>query len=361
MIRIFCVIIFLLNALEASLLSGRKPKTAASSGAEIVEVIRQGKEALTELRIFYSTISEPKHYKKETALRLKIAISNIHYAGSAMLIFSPEKLTVSIIYGGAGITDKGFNQAIKFYSVPLPFMQALKNKKSILGFGRTHRGFYKRFEESWDDVYRKIRQFAKKQGFELSHLRYRIIGHSMGSGEAYIAAYRLALITFKGDPELIRSRVKVFTFGSPRAFDAALASDYNKRLHNVTYRFIHDGDSVIPKLPLNLLGYKHVGYEIKLPRPDVRKKRFHEDDAYLNSLDKTLKTVDEHQISIQDALRQSGVSMKKTGSSWTGRLVSTLANGVRAPIHGLVSCAHWDRCKALVEFESGEQTAGNKK
>lgn len=58
----------------------------------------------------------------------------------------------------------------------------------------------------------------------------------------------------------------VYTFGQPRAGDAAFARDYNAHLRERTFRVIRATD-IVARVPWLLGAYRHAGHEILFPAP----------------------------------------------------------------------------------------------
>ena len=81
-----------------------------------------------------------------------------------------------------------------------------------------------------------------------------ITGHSLGGSLGVAVAYELI--------KLGRTAKAVYTYGMPRAGNPAFASDYDARLGNSTFRFVH-GDDLVPTVPpaacSTMACYQHVG------------------------------------------------------------------------------------------------------
>ena len=90
-----------------------------------------------------------------------------------------------------------------------------------------------------------------------------ITGHSLGGSLGVAVAYELS--------KLGRTAKAVYTYGMPRAGNPAFASDYDARLGNSTFRFVH-GDDLVPTVPpakrlQQLIGlHQHVGWLIHCER-----------------------------------------------------------------------------------------------
>ena len=138
--------------------------------------------------------------------------------------------------------------------------------------GKVHSGFYSLFRDSWESVYRILKGYANEQGLEIKDLEILFAGHSMGGAIANIAALCLRMTE---DAE----NLHVATFASPRVFDFYGAQFYNEHLGKNTIRVVNLSDSV-PSLPLGVLGYKHVGEQVKLGHPGLGLD--HQVDIYRN-------------------------------------------------------------------------------
>lgn len=101
------------------------------------------------------------------------------------------------------------------------------------------------FEEALNSVWGKI-------SVELSRLTCPVFytGHSLGGALATLAAARIA-------PKAL------YTFGSPRVGNAAFAAPLDNLPH---YRVVDDQD-IVPTVPPEALGFRHVGAELKLAAP----------------------------------------------------------------------------------------------
>lgn len=83
-------------------------------------------------------------------------------------------------------------------------------------------------------------------------------GHSMGGALATLFAYELAQHDFKQAPS---PEIQMWGFGSPRVGNIPFAEKYDK-LDIVTWRISNLND-IVTKVP-SLLGFKHVGVEVRL-------------------------------------------------------------------------------------------------
>ena len=60
----------------------------------------------------------------------------------------------------------------------------------------------------------------------------------------------------------------VYTFGQPRVGDKAFTDNYDSKMKECTFRFVHDED-IVPKIPSFFQGYKHVGTECYFDRDGI--------------------------------------------------------------------------------------------
>jgi triacylglycerol lipase len=90
-----------------------------------------------------------------------------------------------------------------------------------------------------------------------------VTGHSLGGALGVAVAHELS--------KSKRSAEAVYTFGMPRAGDATFAADYDQRLGQRTFRFVH-GEDLVPSVPpAQLLApalapHQHVGFFIHCDR-----------------------------------------------------------------------------------------------
>lgn len=116
-----------------------------------------------------------------------------------------------------------------------------------LGQLRVHRGFFAALES--------VRQELKASIAQTHCRRVWLTGHSLGGA--------LAMLCARAWEEAVAG---VYTFGQPRAGDAAFARDYNELLADRTFRVIRATD-IVPRVPWLLGAYRHAGHEIFFPWP----------------------------------------------------------------------------------------------
>lgn len=116
-----------------------------------------------------------------------------------------------------------------------------------IGPMRVHRGFFEALESVRDGL---MAAFEASDG-----QRLWLTGHSLGGALAMLCACALG-----GPVE------GVYTFGQPRAGDAAFARYYNRRFGGRTFRVIHAND-IVARVPWLLGAYRHAGHEIFFRHP----------------------------------------------------------------------------------------------
>jgi len=119
-----------------------------------------------------------------------------------------------------------------------------------LGNLRVHRGFFEALES--------VRKDLEAEIAGTHYERLWLTGHSLGGALAMLCAR-----FWDGAVE------GVYTFGQPRAGDAAFRDEYNNRLRDRTFRVIH-ADDIVPRVPWLLGAYRHAGHEIYFPSPSGR-------------------------------------------------------------------------------------------
>jgi triacylglycerol lipase len=116
--------------------------------------------------------------------------------------------------------------------------------------GEAHSGFNADLDEVWPQLQDTL---DKAQGALPAGqtLKTHFTGHSLGAALATLAAERVA----EQHPENVGS---VYTFGSPRVFDAPAAAHYQGLLGDRTFRFENNAD-LVAKVPPEVMGFQHVG------------------------------------------------------------------------------------------------------
>lgn len=130
---------------------------------------------------------------------------------------------------------RGTEQNIKDYLTDLEFgeLSLVKNKKEV------HAGFIEALDSVWHEMTAAIAQINCPTFYT---------GHSMGAALATLAAARHA-------PSA------VYTFGSPRVGNQAFIAS----LSNVPIYRIVDDEDIVTTVPSEVLGFRHVGTELRLP------------------------------------------------------------------------------------------------
>lgn len=125
------------------------------------------------------------------------------------------------------------------------------------GSFRVHHGFLRALRSVFDELAEVLA--------EMRGTRVWMTGHSLGGALAMLAA------RFWRGPV-----AGVYTFGQPRAGDAAFRDNYNFCLGPVTYRIVH-ADDVVARVPWLLGRYRHAGQEVFFPAPPGSEWRIHAD------------------------------------------------------------------------------------
>jgi len=125
--------------------------------------------------------------------------------------------------------------------------------------GRVHQGFRDAIEEVWGELASSLRE-ARASLPAGTALHVLATGHSLGAALATLAAKRIA----EELPEVARVD-GVYAFGSPRVLDGQAALAYSRVLGDRTYRFCKSAD-VVPQVPLEQRGYRHVGLRMVINR-----------------------------------------------------------------------------------------------
>ncbi len=128
--------------------------------------------------------------------------------------------------------------------------------KKIIPYGNScsdikiHSGFLKAYKSK--NVRDKIRSFVTE-----NIRKIKLTGHSYGAALAIICAIDLQYNFEEKDYEVI-------VFGCPRVGNSAFKKSYDKRIFK-TLRVENKGD-IITKVPLWIMGYRHVGGRLLLGR-----------------------------------------------------------------------------------------------
>ncbi len=111
---------------------------------------------------------------------------------------------------------------------------------------KVHRGFLEAAEEILPLVSAEAETAAQ----------FFLTGHSLGGAVAVLLAWKLAQRGLN-----VRA---VYTFGGPRVGDWRFRLEYERALGRRTFRVVNQAD-IVPRVPLWLLGWRHVGRELFLP------------------------------------------------------------------------------------------------
>jgi hypothetical protein len=107
--------------------------------------------------------------------------------------------------------------------------------------GRVHTGFNKAYESVAGSIAKSLER--------MNDLPVYITGHSLGGALATVAAQNL-----EKDPRFKDQIAACYTFGSPRVGN----NQYDRSFKSPIYRLVNTTD-IVTVVPLNLMGYIHIG------------------------------------------------------------------------------------------------------
>lgn len=139
---------------------------------------------------------------------------------------------------------------------------ASRDLMGVFGGGRAHKGFKEVYKKEWDTLYTSLYLYATSIRKNPRDFKYRISGYSMGGALATMTALRIATLIFGGTANL-GDRLKVVTFGMPKALDSQAAAYYECLLGLNTVR-THIKNDWVPPLPRKIRGFYHVGIDLFL-------------------------------------------------------------------------------------------------
>ncbi len=122
--------------------------------------------------------------------------------------------------------------------------------------GRVHTGFNKAYDSVADAIANSL--------LGMDELPLYITGHSLGGALATVAAQRL-----EKDPRFSEWIAACYTFGSPRVGN----DQYDRSLKSPVYRVVNTTD-IVTVVPLNLMGYTHIG-DVRFLERDPQVTRRH--------------------------------------------------------------------------------------
>lgn len=138
-------------------------------------------------------------------------------------------------------------------------LQATQTKRT-LGTGKKislHSGFNAEFEDSKSDLDEKLKlALSKAEGAKIN-----FTGHSLGGAVATIAALHYCT---NEDSKVTPEAVKLITFGAPRVLQKDSVGIFNETLGDEKAIRIEIANDIIPRVPPETLGYKHVGFQINI-------------------------------------------------------------------------------------------------
>lgn len=120
--------------------------------------------------------------------------------------------------------------------------------------GHIHYGFNEALDYIWQDLKQALFDFKDKRQ------SIWITGHSLGGALATLATDRLIeeAIEVKG----------LYTFGQPKVGDKIFARNFDSKMKQRVFRFVHDED-VVSKVPSFIQGYHHIGMECYFDRNGI--------------------------------------------------------------------------------------------
>ncbi|KAJ1767786.1 hypothetical protein IW140_005114 [Coemansia sp. RSA 1813] len=126
--------------------------------------------------------------------------------------------------------------------------------KEVAG-SSVHAGFYETTRAAYPYILKNILAAAQDNpGYKIV-----FIGHSLGGASAVLSA-----LMFARDNDIMKDRVRVWTFGQPRVGNRRFVEHYTDMLGNQTYRVTYGADIVPHIPPWQVLGYQHHPLEIHI-------------------------------------------------------------------------------------------------
>ena len=89
-------------------------------------------------------------------------------------------------------------------------------------------------------------------------MEIKVSGHSLGAALAVLCSVDLEYNFPNRD-------IEVLVFGCPRVGNRAFRDSYNKRVFKMLR--IENGNDIVTKIPLSIMGYRHVGESLHVGRP----------------------------------------------------------------------------------------------
>ncbi|MFV9876104.1 MAG: lipase family protein [Rickettsiales endosymbiont of Dermacentor nuttalli] len=213
------------------------------------------KEKLLEMSLF-SKISYGNNDDKLQKLGYKTKAELIQ-DGYAIIPFSNKRGLCGFIFAKGKEVSIAYRGTQTMYDVCTD-VNASSVIPSFLEGGMCHKGFYDEFKSSWQFAYKKLNDYAKEQGLDISDLDINLTGHSMGGALAKIAALWL-------NKKAGVKNIYVATFGDPRVFDFTASQIYNESLGEFTLRVTQHRQDPVPTVPQGILGFAHVGQQLRIP------------------------------------------------------------------------------------------------
>jgi pimeloyl-ACP methyl ester carboxylesterase len=144
--------------------------------------------------------------------------------------------------------DHDLSVAFRGTADPRNWLTDLDCELTRVGSCRVHRGFYEAMKAVESDL---LARLGEAQG-----ARLWVTGHSLGGALAML----WALWAAQNGHDI----AGVYTFGQPRAGDAAFSQLYDSILKTRTWRSVYAED-IVPRVPWLLGRYHHAGHEVFYP------------------------------------------------------------------------------------------------
>lgn len=172
----------------------------------------------------------------------------------AAVVISESAKTIHVVFRGTdgSVVDIGVDLQLRM----IPYSAVTNNGRTFVD-GKVHEGF----KLSLEDMQLLVRlDNAVQDALELyPAFRFELNGHSLGAAQAVIYGVHLATTV------LPSQRINVVTIGSPRVGDLDFKEAANAIPNLAVWRMVNR-DDLIPRLPMNVLEYHHIGHLIWFTR-----------------------------------------------------------------------------------------------
>ena len=182
-----------------------------------------------------------------------------------VLLVAPESKRLYLDFRGTDGEEEDIQTDLNFDLVPYG---DASNSEVTFSAGRVHEGFNQNLfgvaggEEQEDNVFEQKLYLTLDEQVHLAVAQYSdyqltITGHSLGGGLAILYGAHVAKIV------LPDTNVLVQTIGTPRVGDATFKASLRNLSNLANWRVVYRLD-VIPRIPLDTMGYRHAGHLIYL-------------------------------------------------------------------------------------------------